>query len=157
MGGDAAQRHERRAAPRQKIEAAARSLYERYTARQRRRGETSADYAEARRRPRTPVWPGSGSDEPDALGGIARPLDGEWRGKRLAIVAAGALEYLPFAALPVPDRAPAIPLIARHEIVTIPSASVLAMLRRETGDRAPAPGCWRLWRTRCSTGPIRAS
>jgi CHAT domain-containing protein len=71
------------------------------------------------------------------LGGIAAPLNGIWRGRRLAIVASGALEYLPFAALPVPGH-PGVPLIARHEIVAVPSASVLAMLRRETADRAPA-------------------
>jgi CHAT domain-containing protein len=86
------------------------------------------------------------------LGGIARELHEEWRTKRLAIVAAGAIEYLPFAALPAPERdhagagaqtlddqrASRTPLAADHEIVSIPSASVLAVLRREAADRAPA-------------------
>src|SRR5262249_58517875 len=31
------------------------------------------------------------------------------------------------------------PLIAEHEIVSLPSASSLAALRRELADRAPAP------------------
>ncbi len=57
--------------------------------------------------------------------------------KRLAIVADGALEYVPFAALPNPlsNRL----LIADHEIASLPSASALAILRQETGARKPAP------------------
>ena len=69
---------------------------------------------------------------------------GPWRGKRLVIVAAGALEYLPFAALPLPqanDRAAAskaaVPFMARHEIVEAPLASVLATLRRDAAPRMP--------------------
>ena len=68
--------------------------------------------------------------------------------KRLVIVADGALQYIPFAALPVPpNAAPATnlvvetrrPLILDHEIVTLPSASVLAELRaRENGRQKPA-------------------
>src|SRR5205085_7747082 len=58
--------------------------------------------------------------------------------KRLLIVADGALQYIPFAALPVPtnaasDAAPS-PLIVEHEIVSLPSASALAVLRREAGE-----------------------
>jgi CHAT domain-containing protein/tetratricopeptide (TPR) repeat protein len=64
--------------------------------------------------------------------------------KRLLIVAEGVLQYLPFAALPepVPDAAGVAnqsPLIANHEIVTVPSASVVAVLRRETAGRKQAP------------------
>lgn len=57
---------------------------------------------------------------------------------RLVIVADGALHYIPFAALPDPAR-PGQPLVVEHEIVNLPSASVLALLRKETGQRAPAP------------------
>jgi CHAT domain-containing protein len=46
-------------------------------------------------------------------------------GKRLLIVADGALQYVPFAALPSNGQ----PLIVNHEIVNLPSASVLAALR----------------------------
>jgi CHAT domain-containing protein len=56
----------------------------------------------------------------------------------LVIVADGALHYVPFAALPDPAR-PGQPLVVEHEIVNLPSASVLALLRKETGQRAPAP------------------
>jgi CHAT domain-containing protein len=59
--------------------------------------------------------------------------------KRLVIVGEGVLQYLPFAALPTPHSAqtPApVPLVAEHEIVSLPSASTLAVIRRE----APARG-----------------
>ena len=66
--------------------------------------------------------------------------------KRLAIVADGALQYVPFAALPRPAtrgpegrRGAYTPLIVEHEIVMLPSASALAVLRRETKGRALAP------------------
>jgi CHAT domain-containing protein/tetratricopeptide (TPR) repeat protein len=63
---------------------------------------------------------------------------------RLVIVADGALQYVPFAALPSPrligeDATSESPLIGRHEIVSLPSASVLAVLRREAAQRERAP------------------
>jgi CHAT domain-containing protein/Tfp pilus assembly protein PilF len=62
--------------------------------------------------------------------------------KRLVIVADGALHYVPFAALPPPPRpgrvGPSRPLIAEHEIVSLPSASTLASLRRQVAGRRPA-------------------
>lgn len=63
--------------------------------------------------------------------------------KRLVIVADGALQYLPFAVLPAPampeTKTDPRPLILDHEIVSLPSASVLAALRRELAARKPAP------------------
>jgi CHAT domain-containing protein len=79
------------------------------------------------------------------LAGVAADLRGAWRGKRLAIVATGALEYLPFASLPMPHAPGAATspsgqrLIDAHEIVGIPSASVLATLRRDRAERG-TPG-----------------
>lgn len=64
--------------------------------------------------------------------------------KRLVIVADGALQYIPFAALPLnPQSATrntrlSRPLISLHEIVTLPSATTLAALRNETAERKPA-------------------
>lgn len=88
---------------------------------------------------------------------------------RLAVVADGALQYLPFAMLPNPGTegrsdngiegkgagaivraktelsvAPSLrrsvpPLIANYEVINLPSASALATLRREFKDRAAAP------------------
>ena len=70
---------------------------------------------------------------------LLRPVAGRLGRKRLAIVADGALEYLPFAALPDPeaqnDCLEAEPLVAAHEIVYLPSASTLAVLRREERSR----------------------
>jgi CHAT domain-containing protein len=52
---------------------------------------------------------------------------------RLWIVADGALAYLPFAALPAPGSE--TPLVKEHEIVSLPSASVLSVLREQTAGR----------------------
>jgi CHAT domain-containing protein len=67
------------------------------------------------------------------LGPIAAHLEG----RRLLIVGDGALQLVPFAALPEPGTH--APLIARHEIVMLPSASTLAALRRQSQRRSPAP------------------
>ena len=67
--------------------------------------------------------------------------------KRLLIVSDGGLQYVPFAALPAPTAAtspsdkplPALkPLLATHELVSLPSASTLATLRHEQAQRATA-------------------
>jgi CHAT domain-containing protein/uncharacterized protein HemY len=55
----------------------------------------------------------------------------------LLIVADGALQYIPFGALPVSSKG--IPLAARHDVVSLPSASALAVLRRDVRGRAQAP------------------
>jgi len=62
---------------------------------------------------------------------------------RLLIVADGALQYVPFAALPEPRPAGAAapeayaPLLQRHEVSELPSASVALLLRRQAARRAP--------------------
>lgn len=63
--------------------------------------------------------------------------------RRLVVVPAGALHYVPFAALPHPasfeDPATEAELLLQtHEISTLPSASVLAALRRRDAGRPPA-------------------
>jgi len=67
---------------------------------------------------------------------LLAPLVGELKQKRLVIVAEGVLQYVPFSALPSPGAER--PLIVDHEIVTLPSASVLAALREEFANRKPA-------------------
>lgn len=57
--------------------------------------------------------------------------------RRLLIVADGALQYVPFGALPRPDRGD-VPLIVGHEVVSLPSASVVGALREETLRRSSA-------------------
>jgi CHAT domain-containing protein len=140
--------------PRRTIDAAARSLYERFVARQTHSGDNAQEYADRVASADAQLSQEAAKVSQMLFAGIADRLNGEWRGKRLAIVAEGTLEYLPFAALPAPesDRAPApqvlasthlkrpVPLITQHEIVTIPSASILAVLRRERLARPPARG-----------------
>jgi CHAT domain-containing protein len=58
-----------------------------------------------------------------------RPVESRVRGKRLLVVADGSLQYVPFAALPTSAGQP---LITAHEIVYLPSASVLESIRRES-------------------------
>ncbi|MFN0084129.1 MAG: CHAT domain-containing protein [Blastocatellia bacterium] len=66
---------------------------------------------------------------------LLRPVAGLLGNKRLLVVTEGALQRVPFAALPEPRAGGYRPLIAGHEIVTQPSASMLALLRKETAPR----------------------
>lgn len=79
-------------------------------------------------------------DFPQVVANLSRmllqPLAAELKQKRLVIVADGVLQYLPFSALSLANDGH--PLIVDHEIVTLPSASVLAVLREEFGQRKPA-------------------
>jgi CHAT domain-containing protein/Tfp pilus assembly protein PilF len=68
------------------------------------------------------------------------PVAGELGTRRLLLVADGALQYLPFAALPSPvDGHSDIPLGWEREIVGLPSAGVLAELRKEIAGRPSPP------------------
>ncbi|HTC96052.1 MAG TPA: CHAT domain-containing tetratricopeptide repeat protein [Terriglobales bacterium] len=72
---------------------------------------------------------------------ILGPVSRQLQQKRLLIVSDGALQYIPFSALQRPDSldsAKPTPLVAEHEIINLPSASVLAVLRREEIKRKPA-------------------
>jgi CHAT domain-containing protein len=73
---------------------------------------------------------------------VLAPAAGQLGTKRLMIVADGALHFVPFAALPVvrggATNVPK-PLIADHEIVNLPSASTLSVVRGEMAGRPPAP------------------
>jgi len=71
---------------------------------------------------------------------ILAPAAAELGTKRLAVVADGPLQYVPFAALSV-DRGGKEyrPLVVDHEIVSIPSASSLAVQRQSLANRKPAP------------------
>lgn len=103
-----------------------------------------------------------------SIGGAGRGIDGEYLAaasalskmllgpvadalgrKRLVIVGGGILSYVPFGALPVPDsnstkvgnESPKTnyrPLALDHQIITVPSASTLGVLRREKARRPPA-------------------
>ena len=78
---------------------------------------------------------------------VLKPVTARMGFKRIIIVADGPLQYVPFGALPVPSEAnakaassgqPLVSLIASHEVVYEPSASVLALIRRD--PRRTAPG-----------------
>jgi CHAT domain-containing protein len=72
---------------------------------------------------------------------VLAPVAAQMKNKRLVIVADGALHYVPFAALPEPEALAMLPqpLAVNHEIVSLPSASVLGLLRQQYKDRKPAP------------------
>lgn len=74
---------------------------------------------------------------------VLAPVAAQINGKRLLVVSDGALQYIPFAMLPDlgpgADSSGSAPLIAGHEIVNLPSASVLAVLRQQTLGRKEAP------------------
>ncbi|HKR60131.1 MAG TPA: CHAT domain-containing tetratricopeptide repeat protein [Pyrinomonadaceae bacterium] len=86
---------------------------------------------------------------------VLSQVAGQLGQKRLVIVSDGALQYVPFSALAIPGTplsGPATPgktnhrlaarryqpLITKHEIVQLPSASVLGVLRREMRTRTPS-------------------
>jgi CHAT domain-containing protein len=67
---------------------------------------------------------------------VIGPAEGVLGGKKLVIVPDGALQRLPFSMLPIGGTAE--PLIVSHEVVMLPSASALAVLRQEVSARTPA-------------------
>lgn len=66
---------------------------------------------------------------------ILAPAQASLNKKRLLIVADGILQYIPFASLTSKNNQP---LIASYEIVSLPSASTLAVVRKELTGRKPA-------------------
>ncbi|MEG4391340.1 tetratricopeptide repeat protein [Microcoleus sp. BROC3] len=73
---------------------------------------------------------------------ILQPAAAQLGNKRLLIVPDGVLHYTPFPALTLDQtrgQNTNVPLIASHEIITLPSASTLAIIRQNYGDRKP-PG-----------------
>jgi len=122
------------------VEAAARRVYELLTARNRNKKGESEQQRSARLKRAELEYTGANS----ALGEmVLRPVAKLIRGKRLTIVADGALQYVPFGILPVPigeeNGARGDPLVVGHEVVSLPSASVLGLSRRYLADRTPAP------------------
>jgi CHAT domain-containing protein/Tfp pilus assembly protein PilF len=69
---------------------------------------------------------------------LLAPVAAQLGDRRLLVVASGALHLIPFGALPSPASTADEPLILTHEIVTAPSASAVAMLRREPAKLPPA-------------------
>jgi tetratricopeptide (TPR) repeat protein len=123
----------------EEIESAARLVYELLTARNRRVMNETAEQTRARISRADAEFAGAaGKLSRMVLGPAAKLI----QGKRLLVVGDGALQYIPFEALPDPAASSSsyTPLIAAHEVVSVPSASVLAEMRRETAGRKAAAG-----------------
>ncbi len=149
---------------RAEVEKTARRMYELLTTRNRQvKGET--DEQRRARFARDEDQYAEAARELSAM--LLNPVAGELRHERLVIVADGALQYVPFAALPAPSTEPETkgqrnnaatekdllsrrtpsarqskagftPLMVKHEVVNLPSASVLALMREELHGRRPA-------------------
>ncbi len=139
--------------PRKTIEDVARNAYELLTARGRRVDQETIPQRKLRLAQAEAEYAKVAAELSQMiLGPVAPSLEK----KRLLIVSDGALQYLPYAALPSP-RSPAsasrksagplprlndeksLPLITEHEIVSLPSASALAELRRASANRKEPP------------------
>ncbi len=143
---------------REHVERMARQLYELITARSfRKKGESAQQKRERINQADLQALEVAGKLSRVVLG----PLTSELSGKRLVVVADGALQYIPFAMLPIPngnqrlrvaDSSPPVvtngelpgidnylPLIVQHEIISLPSASTLAVQRKELAGRKMAP------------------
>lgn len=120
---------------RAEIQESARTVYELLTARNRRiRFETAAE-----RRQRIARADADYRRAASALSRmILQPALAELGHKRMIVVSDGALNYIPFAALPKPRPRGFTPLIVEHEIVNLPSASTLDIMRSDTA-RARTP------------------
>jgi CHAT domain-containing protein/Tfp pilus assembly protein PilF len=141
--------------PRAEINAAARKVYELLTARQSRQDANEEERLKRVAEADARLQAEAAALSRMLLGPISAQLGREWKGSRLAVVASGALEYLPFAVLPLPEAGRpgdvgtpsrpvtpsprlAVPLIADHEVVNLPSASALAIIRRGAAGRQAA-------------------
>jgi CHAT domain-containing protein/Tfp pilus assembly protein PilF len=124
--------------PRKEIEQAASHVRDLLTARNRIVRFEAADERQAR-------IARADAEYPKAAAVLSRmllgPVADRLERKRLLIVGDGVLQYVPFAALPkpAPGARPHAPLVVDHEVVSLPSASALAVLRRELAGRKPAP------------------
>jgi CHAT domain-containing protein len=148
---------------RAEIDSAARRVYEPLTARNQHPAGESPEQRAARVEKADAEYAISAAALSQML---LAPVASQLGRKRLIMISEGALQYVPFAALPAPKSLETgvrdlqsvkennfrlrsqdsrlltpdsrLPLIAEHEIVTLPSASVLAVLRREIKGRTAA-------------------
>lgn len=134
------------------IEEAAGRLYQSLTAPQ-----VLPDDTPQKRRARVAEADSQYPSQAKSLGGMLLGQMADKLGnKRLLIVADGALQYIPFAALPAPalrgtverdaragkpsGTLTGVPLIVEHEIIALPSASTLAALRSGASKLKGVPG-----------------
>ena len=121
-------------APREQIESLATRLLRAITERNRNVRRESPAKRKAR-------WDKSDEDYSDAAAALSKlilePVAATLQQKRLVVVADGALQLVPFGLLLNPTERSF--LIGKHEIVSLPSASVLALQRQELANRKRAP------------------
>jgi CHAT domain-containing protein/Tfp pilus assembly protein PilF len=116
--------------PRGEIEKVARRFYEQVTFRSRDRQAGDASLA------RADAAVAAAAQELSQQ--VLAPAAGLLGNRRLLVVSDGILQYVPFAALPDPASTASY-LVERHEIVSLSSASVLSVLRRQRAQRPPPP------------------
>lgn len=119
---------------RQILEDTARKSYELLTAWQGTDGQSADDYR-ATIAAAEKAFPETAAALSQMLLG---PVADKLGNKRLVLVLEGALQYVPFAALPSPDNS-ATPLLERHEIVVEPSVSALAAIRKNAKPHSTSP------------------
>jgi CHAT domain-containing protein len=156
---------------REEIEAAAKQFYRLLTNPAYKLGTRGS--LEAQARPDSPIGTDETATKLSQM--LIAPVAAQLGNNRLLVVSDGALQYLPFAALPIPrdvnskassgsplkkgggggikqgdgrrsERAgegganqDLVPLLVEHEIVNLPSASTLAVLRNELKGRKSVP------------------
>lgn len=117
---------------RTEIERAAREVYRMLTARLSVPGESVGEYRRRVKEADAGYWAAASRLSEILLGPVADRLGG----KRIVVVSDGAMQYVPFSALPIPARVgKAVPMIVEHEIVNLPSVSAFAVMRREGSGR----------------------
>ena len=68
---------------------------------------------------------------------VLSPIAAKLNKRRIIVVADGVLNYIPFQSLPMPS-ANSEQMVAEHEVINAPSASVLEQLRQESAQRQPS-------------------
>ncbi|HUS12791.1 MAG TPA: CHAT domain-containing protein [Pyrinomonadaceae bacterium] len=151
---------------REQIEKAARRVYDSLTARSKSIAGEDAQQKQKRIAQTDSQVIEAGKELSDMVLG---PLGSELGAERLVVVADGALQYVPFAALPAPAKSLVVSnrlsaakistpssgdvktnngphttaiyrfLIQDHEVISLPSASALAIQREGLRNRQPAP------------------
>jgi CHAT domain-containing protein len=129
---------------RAEVEGAVRAVYQMLTAPQSLPGDTAAT-----RQKRIVAAAAQYDLQVTALSRVLLgPVANQLGDKRLIVVADGAMQYLPFGILRVPTPAGGnVParsgdapyLVEAHEIISLPSASTLAVLREGVSNRGRAP------------------
>jgi CHAT domain-containing protein/Tfp pilus assembly protein PilF len=122
---------------RERIESEARKLYTLLATRERQKGETEKERYDRVQRSDAEYWRTAAGLSETLLGEAVRDLDVD----RLVVVGDGALNRLPFSALPRPEGDPLAeprPLVTRYEIVRLPSVAIWkALAGRRPASAAP--------------------